>query len=800
MGKRSKRWILFFFLLLFVQVFWGNVKVVQDDMLLYAATNKNGDEEEAYVYEVQKDGTIAILEYVAKDKEVIIPDSINGRTVSSIGTGAFIDCNWIEKVEIPDSVEKICTSAFTRCSNLKSVRLSDNIESIGAEAFWKCESLEEIVLPSQLQEIGSYAFACCSSLQEIQIPQKVTKINSYAFKQCKNVKQVTLPDGLRKIGAGAFMQCEGLERIQIPEQIDRISKNTFQECWNMREVTLPDGLRQIGEGAFSKCGSLENIILPESIETIGRCAFQYCGRLKEIHIPHKVKYIQPFTFSSCVSLHKIDMEDGNVEKIGYCAFADCRIFSITFPDCLRELEMCAFLDSIYMPEKFALPEKLEKIGDGALGDCTIGPCILLPKSVCEVGSEALTCKGLKEIQVEEGNLAYSTYKGALYNLDQTKLIVYPRAAEQIELAENTTKFEAGCFSYCLALQTFALPEGTEIVKESLFSDCINLTRIEIPESVKEIEDCAFFECEALKEITLPEQMDKIGDGVFYGCTALEEIRLPKQVCKIEDEIFNMCTNLKKVVFECAELEMTEDSFDGCDSLEEVTVPANGVCYFVDGYETLKEIYCHDTKEQCSNLSDLEYAENRELVIHCLDGDIDLSKDVVMLRGVTLANESFAYSGKARTPAIHVYDKDGNLIDPVHYTVTYKNNVELGTATVVAQGKGNYIGTVKADFIIVPKAVSIKKIKAQTEGFQVAWNSATGEVNGFEIQYSTHKNFSKAESIFLENMRTTTRTIRHLSGNKKYYVRVRTFAYLEGEEEKIPLYSEWSKTMQIKTKK
>ena len=62
-----------------------------------------------------------------------------------------------------------------------------------------------------------------------------------------------------------------------------------------------------------------------------------------------------------------------------------------------------------------------------------------------------------------------------------------------------------------------------------------------------------------------------------------------------------------------------------------------------------------------------------------------------------------YTGKALKPGVTVKIKvDGKtvtLVNGTDYTVTYANNVKVGTATVTVKGKGNYTGTITLTFKI-----------------------------------------------------------------------------------------------------
>lgn len=69
----------------------------------------------------------------------------------------------------------------------------------------------------------------------------------------------------------------------------------------------------------------------------------------------------------------------------------------------------------------------------------------------------------------------------------------------------------------------------------------------------------------------------------------------------------------------------------------------------------------------------------------------------------------AYTGKALKPTVQVYEGDKKLPASA-YKISYKDNVEKGNATVIITGKGNYSGTISANFRIVDKAKLITSLK------------------------------------------------------------------------------------------
>ena len=80
-----------------------------------------------YEYSVLDNGTVEITKYTGSESKVAVPDEIDSKSVTKIGSGAFSRCAKLESITIPDSVSKIGNKAFgyyydngyTKLSNLK---------------------------------------------------------------------------------------------------------------------------------------------------------------------------------------------------------------------------------------------------------------------------------------------------------------------------------------------------------------------------------------------------------------------------------------------------------------------------------------------------------------------------------------------------------------------------------------------------------------------------------------------------------------------------------------------------------
>ena len=155
----------------------------------------------------------------------------------------------------------------------------------------------------------------------------------------------------------------------------------------------------------------------------------------------------------------------------------------------------------------------------------------------------------------------------------------------------------------------------------------------------------------------------------------------------------------------------------------------------------------------------------------------------------------AFTGKNITQSITVKYNGKTLKKGTDYTVSYSNNKSIGTATVKITGKGSYTGTITKTFKINPAKQEIQKLTAKSKAFFVDW-AQKGSATGYEIQYATNSKFTSAKKVTITNNKTDKTTISKLSGNKKYYVRVRSYTKVKGTK----YYGAWSASKSVTTKK
>lgn len=220
-----------------------------------------------FTYDVLEDGTASITGAEEEvEGKLVIPETIDGYTVTKIGTYAFSDNYDITEAVISDTVREIGYGAFEYCEYLKSVDLSANLEKIDGRAFaWT--GLTQITLPESLKSLGDSAFAG-ADFTSVEIPEGIDTLGDSAFMYCYQLKKAKLPKGLTEIPNDLFYECYALVSANIPSSVHTIGNEAFAYT-GLKGIVIPEGVETIKAYAFGDTTDMEYAVIPASVTNIG---------------------------------------------------------------------------------------------------------------------------------------------------------------------------------------------------------------------------------------------------------------------------------------------------------------------------------------------------------------------------------------------------------------------------------------------------------------------------------------------------------------------------------------------------
>ena len=272
---------------------------------------------------------------------LVLPD-----TIKEIPEGTFMSNKTVKKVVFGKNITSIGNGAFAY-SNIENVQMNDNVTVLDECAFYYCTKLANVDLSKSLTKIDGYeTFKCTAALKHIDL---------------KNVKELT--------GWYTFLW-SGLEDVDLSnvESVDGLQ--VFGTCYNLKTVYIgknTDLSSRLGIGCncFAGCFKLEKYVQKEknihnlyvedgklySSKIKGHVGAQN-GEMEERTLTGKILLGYP------VQMQKVDAQKNNgtlkinndITAIGYAGL-------ITFIDVVDNNGKYSSFDTIY--SKLIIPANIE---------------------------------------------------------------------------------------------------------------------------------------------------------------------------------------------------------------------------------------------------------------------------------------------------------------------------------------------------------------------------------------------------------------------------------------------------------
>ena len=687
--------------------------------------------------------------------------------VTSIGDYAFYNCIYVESVKLPDTLVKIGEYAFYSLDSLNSINLPNSIEKIGEGAFAFCTSIESIRIPDKLQVIERWVFLCSYKLNKIEVSASVKEIRKEAFANNMSYqREVYFLGDMPKFDSVAFEDSSNTTIYYNcnNKTWDKVLFNNFGGTlkWSERHLindyskAVADKTNKTITAVCSRCNKSATI----NVDWI-------CCPNEVINIGVSVMKEQTFTVS-CEDNCGVKFSPGGSSGISINGNFNGTIYTkVSIPkQGLHHLTVKgsaggnALLYSIFVT---AHNNKKESIA----ATCT------------ESGKDIYTCTlcGNKEEKVGAAPLGHN-FEKYVSNNDATCMKNGTETAKCTRCNKTNTREAKGS----------ALGHKP-IADKDVEPDCVNPGKTGGSH-------CSVCGAEVSKPKTVPAKghtpiadKDVEPDCVNPGKTGGSHC----SVCGVEIEPATIIPAKGHSVIEDKGFDSTctkNGKTDGmhCSDCKTIIVEQKVIAKKPHLYRTtiLKANATKKTNGQIISACAVCKSKNRVTIIS-------------YPKTIQLSYKTITYNGKKITPKVVVKDSNGKIIAAKNYTVTYKNNIKVGKATVIITFKGNqYTGRIIEYFKIIPQGTSIKKISAGNKAFDVSWKKQTNQTTGYEIQYSTSKKFTKmtTKTKVVTSCKTTKATIGGCKKNTTYYVRIRTYKTIGNQK----YYSAWQKgVMKVKTR-
>jgi len=510
------------------------------------ADKMHGDFVYNYADTVFKD-EIIIKKYMGSEKDVIVPDYIEGLPVTELAGYSF-------------STSSNNTYSNQDCLYIESVFLPDSVKKIGYEAFYGCENLKQIGMPEELETIGEAAFKNCTSLEEIDLSQGATWITSDAFYGTK-IKDLVISSDIKFLELDEnFLRGSIVENLTIETEYIYFY-NYSLESETLKNVTIHGTVELFEDSVF---GTSEATHLPEKINIYD----DFCSEVYD-ELENSYGYYGEvseennlcWTFTKADGTRKM-LTEGNyqyylnkkgeavinkcnksneeiviperlgnskVTAIGWKAFRNASMESVIIPNTVTHIQSQAFAFCKNL-SNISFSENLKSIGFGAFEYCTSLKSVSLPDSINSISGHAFWhCGKLKAIYA----------KGV--TAVRTGAFSYCSSLSETEFSDHFDYIGTEAFGGCSSLVSFKYDKNTTHLGTWAFYES-RIETFEFNDNLKEIPESAFEET-SLKTVVLPSKLEKIGLHAFYGCDELEDLIIPDTVTVIDNAAFYFCSSL-----------------------------------------------------------------------------------------------------------------------------------------------------------------------------------------------------------------------------------------------------------------
>ena len=256
-------------------------------------------DEKYFTVEDLEDGTCSISANSEFKEDypngIIIPSTINGKTVTKIGGFGYSD---VKQIIIPDTVTEIAAYAFEG-SNLESVYIPDSVTIIGESAFTFCSNLANVNIGNGVTVIDTATFSNCADLRNVNLGNSITTIKAWAFYASFHIESLTIPQSVTKIETNAVnTETAIIDNLYYSGNLElwfaaisgenkyttdffSCAKNLYLNGKLLSEVVIND-VTIIKERSYCEYSWITSVVISDTVTEIQTCAFWLCENLSNV--------------------------------------------------------------------------------------------------------------------------------------------------------------------------------------------------------------------------------------------------------------------------------------------------------------------------------------------------------------------------------------------------------------------------------------------------------------------------------------------------------------------------------------
>ena len=441
------------------------------------------------------------------------------------------------------------------------------------------------------------------------------------------------------------------------------------------------------------------------------------GIIKKVVFKNGVTGIGAFACADMPCLEEVDIPE-TVTRVAAKAFYNTpKLHSLTFGDQITSIgdKAAGFLSDAARNPDFELLCSIDSIAGNYAKDHNIpndDPAMFLDGTAGDGVSYKVRKHGTQLVfylNERAQTIRYTSISSSgSYGMDSPWML-YKDTIEEVLIEDGIEQIYSYVFSGLSKVKELVLPESVTFLSSCVFQNMPSLETLKLPKNLngtytssgtETIYQDTFKNLPALTTLVIPDGVKKLSSQAISGCTGLKYIYIPASVTTIEDQA--IYGNVRLTVYGWA-----STAAETYAAAPDSTIPARKYDF--------------------------------------IDANLTNAK-------ITLSQSSYYYDGKAKYPEVIVKLGEVTLKKGTDYTVAYKDNVKIGTATVTVTGAGFVEGyqtihftiQVQKDIQVIP-AVDYYVYDGKAKKPKVTVKDSVGTIasNRYTVTYSDNKNVGKA---------------------------------------------------------
>lgn len=709
------------------------------------------------------DGTAEITKYTGSDKDVVIPSTIEGHTVTSLEQEVFYKNTTVETIHIPATVihmghpGDVVITTFDGTKSLRSI----TVEEGNPVYFSRDGVLFRYAADNGKPMIERYPEN--KPGETYIIPRDIDAVGD--FYQPKNLRKIVIPDTVSYIFISAFT---GLSDATIifchtePSQV-RV-RDIFASLTNCKIIVKNQAMKEAIGSADDFYNSENTSVLLES----------------ELSAEERNAYLTPAT--------DLTFADGSRTKnITLEPEENCTIDYQLFPEDTTDVVTWKSSD-----DKVAYVETIN--GHSTLKAVNHGQCTLVGT---DGRGHTLTIKAVVSVPIKDIQCMVHYEQ---FTNNGTAVLDYHTVKHDFSFnAEGEHRVYFSIWSNAPESYGKDTPTCNELLNWNITGDTDKLVYGVEHESNScgEKWDEHYFKVNGAGSVTINVSVKDDDGSIKNGKFTVKVLK--SSICNSVVSVNNVNYNGKAQMPEAKVILKDKELKKGTDytiSYSDNTKPGTGKAIIKGtGNYTGETVAYFEIQKKDSTTDSGEK-----------DQKTDQKKDNTTEKsGQKITGISSSYK--------KAYNSSFTLKPKAKGKITYKSS-NTKVATVNSKGKVKIKGTGKVTISITAKETSaykkqtkkvtiyavpgkrdIKKLSSGKKKLTVQWKK-DNRSDGYQVQYSTDKKFKKnVKNVVIGKKQTTKQTIKKLKTGKKYYVRIRSYKKISGKK----YYGTWSSKKTVKVK-